>query len=81
MKYLMVLLVILFVVWLWKRGHSLKAHTPPSQPAPPDTGPQTMVACFHCNTHVPEQDAVRGAKGIYCSTTHLHVSGDRPISL
>jgi len=29
-----------------------------------------MVPCAHCGTHVPENDAIRGAHGTYCSATH-----------
>jgi uncharacterized protein len=78
MKFLILLLVILLGVWLWKRGQTPKARPPQAQPASTNTGPQTMVACFHCNTHVPEQEAVKGSLGMYCSSAHLQLSGDHP---
>jgi uncharacterized protein len=80
MKFLILLLVILFGVWLWKRGQTQKARAPQVKPDATDTGPQTMVACLHCNTHVPEHEAVRGGSGVYCSTAHRHASNDTPPS-
>jgi uncharacterized protein len=77
MKFLILLLVILFGVWLWKRSQTLKSR-PPKAPSPPkDTGPQTMVACLHCQTHLPNEDAVRGVLGVYCSIAHREAAGDK----
>lgn len=29
-----------------------------------------MLACAHCGTYIPEQDAVREGGQVYCSTAH-----------
>jgi uncharacterized protein len=64
MKYLVLLLLVLAGVW-WIRQQR-KPDLPPSE----KSGPQVMVPCTHCGTHVPENDAVRGARGLYCSAAH-----------
>ncbi len=64
MKYLLLLLIVLGGIW-WIRQQR-KPEQPPSQ----KSGPQVMVPCTHCGTHVPEDDAIRGAHGLYCSAAH-----------
>ena len=64
MKYLVLLLIVLAGVW-W-----LRQQRKPDQPSNKPSGPQVMVPCAHCGTHVPEDDAIRGSRGIYCSAAH-----------
>jgi uncharacterized protein len=64
MKYLVLLLIVLGGIW-WIRQQR-KPDQAPHQPS----GPQVMVPCTHCGTHVPENDAVRGNQGLYCSAAH-----------
>ena len=68
MKALVVLLVVLFGVWLWRRGRRLHAPGPP--PARPGTTAQPMVACARCGVHVPQSAAVMGRQGVYCCPAH-----------
>jgi uncharacterized protein len=63
----LVLLVVLGAVLyrLWKRWRERQAErTPVSH----DQG--HMLACAHCGTFVPEQDAVREGTQAYCSAAH-----------
>lgn len=78
MKYLLVLAVVLFAVWLWKhnrrqeareRAAEKAAHQTPPAP-PPVASVARMVACRHCGLHLPEADAVSGQHGRYCSEAH-----------
>ncbi|MFC0594339.1 PP0621 family protein [Ottowia pentelensis] len=65
----MVLLVVLFGVWLWRRGRRLDA--PPAPPPPRSDGAvQPMVACARCGVHVPQSSAVSGRAGLYCCEAH-----------
>ena len=78
MKYVLVLGMVLFGFWLWKHNRRLQArqkavdkatHTPPP-PAPAAASVARMVACRQCGLHLPEQDAVAGQQGLYCSEAH-----------
>jgi uncharacterized protein len=64
MKYLVLLLIVLGGIW-W-----IRQQRKPDQATTQKPGPQVMVPCAHCGTHVPEGDAVRGGKGMYCSARH-----------
>jgi uncharacterized protein len=64
MKYLVLLLIVLAGIW-W-----IRQQRKPDQPSSQKSGPQTMVPCTHCGTHVPEDDAIRGSRGLYCSAAH-----------
>jgi uncharacterized protein len=64
MKYLVLLLIVLAGIW-W-----IRQQRKPDQPSSLKSGTQVMVPCAHCGTHVPEDDAIRGARGLYCSAAH-----------
>ena len=64
MKYLILLLIVLGGIW-W-----IRQQRKPKPPSTQHTGPQEMLACLHCGTHVPESEATQGAKGAYCSLAH-----------
>ena len=64
MKYLVLLLIVLAGIW-W-----IRQQRKPDQPSSKKSGPQVMVPCAHCGTHVPEDDAIRGTQGMYCSKAH-----------
>lgn len=71
MKYLLILLVILAVVWLMRRG-SAPRHGRNEQARPKDARhAQPMVECAHCGVHLPASEAVIGVEGrTYCSEAH-----------
>jgi len=64
MKYLVLLLIVLAGIW-W-----IRQQRKPDQPSSKKSGPQVMVPCAHCGTHVPEDDAIRGSHGLYCNADH-----------
>jgi len=64
MKYLVLLLIVVGGIW-WIRQQR-RPHTSTHQPS----GPQVMLPCAHCGTHIPESDAIRGSHGVYCSAAH-----------
>ncbi len=74
MKFLLVLLVVLFGVWVWRNNRTRDdedASPPPPRPAK-KSEPQAieMVRCDHCGVHLPGTDGVQGRRGIYCSAKH-----------
>jgi uncharacterized protein len=36
-----------------------------------------MAVCLHCGIHLPQDEAVTGEKGQYCSTEHRAAAQDR----
>jgi len=64
MKYLELLLIVLAGIW-W-----IRQQRKPDLPSTKPSGTQVMVPCAHCGTHVPEDDAIRGSHGLYCSVAH-----------
>ncbi len=75
MKYLFWLLIILLAVWAFKRSRASQAM--PSSRNQPPAGPTEMVTCAHCGIHLPQEEAVSGQKGAYCSTEHRTAAQDR----
>ncbi|MCH2242257.1 MAG: hypothetical protein MK041_10060 [Aquabacterium sp.] len=89
LKWIGVILLVAVVWWLLRRSSG----QPTAQaPAPPQalrgqparrSGPQTIVACTHCDLHLPVDEAFMGPDGRpYCSEAHriAHLSdpGRRP---
>lgn len=67
MKYLLVLIVVVVVLWLMLRPGrpSAKGRRPSSH------GPDVMVRCDHCGVHLPAADALRDDAGrLFCSDAH-----------
>ena len=69
MKYLVLLLVVLFFVWRWRAARIAPVRDA-SKPREPKGDPLAMQACAHCGLHVPTADAIAGDDGVYCSATH-----------
>ncbi len=65
MKLLVVLLVILFGVWLWRSRRLAER-----QSEAPPKALQNMVTCAVCGVHLPQSEALTGARGLYCSAAH-----------
>lgn len=76
MKYLIWLLVIVLGLWVWRRARQPTKARPPAA-APADKTPDTMCRCAHCGLHLPLDEAVRGERGLYCSTAHRSLAADR----
>ncbi len=72
MKFLLLLAVVAFALWLLKtKGRA--ATPPPTRKAPPKAPepPAAMLACVHCGVHLPQADTVQDAAGrAYCSEAH-----------
>lgn len=76
MKFFLFLVVVLVGAWFW-RQRSLKrdrqkANAKPSAPS----GQHIMLSCSVCGVHVPDNEAVAGQRGAYCSAEHRRQAED-----
>jgi len=71
MKYL----IWLVIIWAFKRAR--RPSQPPASKASPAAAPSNMVGCAHCGLHLPQEEAVTGEKGLYCTTEHRSAAHDR----
>jgi uncharacterized protein len=71
MKYLLLIGLVLGVLWVLRlqRGRRDKAQNE-HKDAPAAASPTEIVACGHCDMHLPRAEAVAGERGLYCSSTH-----------
>lgn len=69
MKYLVLFLVFLAIGWYWRHARSGEVKDGRRRHKV-DAAPQDMVPCRHCGVHLPRQEAVAGALGLYCSSAH-----------
>jgi len=68
MKYLLLIVVVLVVVWLI-RGK--RPQVPAARPAEPEPGShEPMLACVQCGLHLPKGEALPGRGGVFCSESH-----------
>lgn len=75
MKYLLVLVVVMVAFYIWRNNRLEDHRSNTARKAPPAKGlaPSIMVACRQCGTHLPENEAVQGRQGVYCSAEHRHL--------
>ncbi len=66
MKYLLLLLAVVALVWLLRGA---RHRVPPPQP-PSAASPQPMVACRLCGVHLPQHEALPGRGGVFCGEAH-----------
>jgi len=76
MKWLVLLLIVLGGVWWLRQSKRGQRDTPPppssaepTSSAPPASA-RPMTQCLHCGLHLPQEDAVQGQQGHYCSQAH-----------
>lgn len=79
LKFLLLIVVLALVVgWVFARSGRGRKDLPPAPPARPDpvkgdAAPATtaMLACAHCQVHLPQDDALFDVAGRpYCSAEH-----------
>jgi len=68
-KYLLLLLVALLILWQW-RGWRERGSRDEGPPPGSAAHPIEMEACLHCGIHVAVSEAVAGRLGSYCSAGH-----------
>jgi len=69
MRYLLIFLVVLLAVWRWRAARP-QGIAKRQQKSPLADRALPMVACAQCGVHVPADDAIKGARGVYCSAAH-----------
>ncbi|MDO9406667.1 MAG: PP0621 family protein [Polaromonas sp.] len=79
MKYLLILLMVVVVLWLWR---SKRPDAGAQQPEAPRgkravLPPAEMVACDICDVHLPRTEALAGPGGLYCSDAHRRQASER----
>lgn len=77
MKYLLVLAVVVVAFHVWRNNRRAERQerqereaAAPPRPARATGQPIAMVACRACGTHLPQNEAVTGRQGSYCSAEH-----------
>ncbi|MCM5678711.1 hypothetical protein M8A51_04095 [Schlegelella sp. S2-27] len=75
MKYLVLLLVVVLVLWLAGRprvpgGRRAQSERQPSRETPANGSPRPMVVCAQCGVHLPADEALPGPGGHYCCEAH-----------
>jgi uncharacterized protein len=73
MKYLLVLVFVVVVLWLWSNNRRIEKKQADESRRPrqaPTTQLTEIVACDVCQVHLPRSDALIGDKGVYCSDAH-----------
>jgi uncharacterized protein len=77
MKFLLVLVVVLAVIW-FLRNHRRNDERKPDPPPRDAVGePQDMVRCPVCSLHLPRTDALPGVDGsFYCCADHRSRAGE-----
>lgn len=77
MKYLLLLPLVLFALWLIQRGrHRINgkdSKDQTQQPPEPKANPlpTEIIECAHCAVHLPRTEAVAGRHGLhYCGEAH-----------
>ena len=74
MKYLVILLVVLAVLWFVRSNRRDRPADPGKKR--PLAAPQDMVRCPVCAVHLPRADALPGPDGrLYCCADHRRRSG------
>jgi uncharacterized protein len=71
MKYLLVIVVVLAVIWFVRNNRRGSSGDAPRGKSTPLAPPQDMVRCPVCAVHLPRSDALAGPDGqLYCCADH-----------
>ncbi len=67
MKFIVLLIVILAVVWIARKGSRRAVGKGRDRPPLPR---EDIVACGQCGLHLPRSEALPGRGGVFCSEAH-----------
>lgn len=68
MKYVLLILAVLVLLWLL-RGARRRVEPPPAPPATGE-GARPVIACRLCGVHLPRDEALPGRGGVFCGEAH-----------
>jgi uncharacterized protein len=69
MKFALLIVAVLALVWLLRASlRRLKPPPPPAASKPAEVQP--MLACAHCGVLLPRDEALPGRGGVFCSAAH-----------
>lgn len=74
MKYLLLLLLAVYVLWRWRAGQAARVDAGHPQDSVPAAA-VAMVACAQCGLHVPISYAVCVGSRYFCSAAHRESDG------
>jgi uncharacterized protein len=69
-KYLLLLLIVLAVLWRIRSKLRVPDSPQTQEQAEPVSKTVEMHACTHCGLHMPFSDMVAGTRGRYCTDGH-----------
>ncbi len=70
MKFLLILLVIVVVVWIARGGSRGATTSADGTKGSPRRTREEMVACAQCGVHLPASEALPGRGGVFCCEAH-----------
>jgi uncharacterized protein len=71
MKFLVLILVVLVVLWLARGARRTVSPPPPAEgPARQPAVKEPMLACAQCGLHLPRDEALPGRGGVFCGEAH-----------
>jgi uncharacterized protein len=69
MKYLVVIIVVLFVYWFFK-AHTRRARASDEKPRAAAGSAEDMVRCAQCGVHLPRSESLMAGRVFYCTPEH-----------
>jgi uncharacterized protein len=69
MKFLLLFFIFMVLLWQWRHAREQKVNLAARKNALAKSTIE-MVQCAHCGVHLPANDALKGADGLYCSAQH-----------
>lgn len=82
MKFVIVLVAVVALVWLLLGGRSRAVRGPARRTPSGSKGSartaEGMVACAHCGVHLPESEALRLGTRVFCSAEHRDAAAREP---
>ena len=71
MKYLLLIVIVLAVLFIARAGRQRVANKPPPRAPDPATEDEPMLlACARCGTHLPRGESLPGRGGVFCDEAH-----------
>lgn len=70
MKLAILIVAVLALVWLLRSTMRPRVRPPDPKPARDGASTQAMLACAHCGLHMPQDEALPGRGGVFCSEAH-----------